>query len=188
MSAGMMNLPPRIVPAVLTQHVEDAVHIRNVRTELVRAPHVGLSQLLHFDNRLRAHLSGILTAGAAAKRFLAQELESPDAGAGFVVGVNAIQTGDSRAFAQLLPVAEALPKVERGLLSAFGWVSAPSLRGLVARLLKSSSAFNRTIGVAACECVRSSALAGRGGTSCLAGHSTPRPAIRNGLPRSIWRW
>jgi uncharacterized protein (TIGR02270 family) len=151
MSARMMNVPTRIVPTVLTQHVEDAVQIRNVRTELVRAPHVGLSQLLHFDRRLLAHVSGILIAGADVERFLAQALESPDAGAGFVLGVNAIETGDSRALAQVLSVAEALPRVERGLLSAFGWVDARPLRGLVAQLLKSSSAFKRKIGIAACS-------------------------------------
>jgi len=147
----MLNIPPRIVQAVLNQHVEDAVQLRNTRTVLVRAPHVALSQLQHFDKRLLAHMAGILTAGADAKRFLTQALEAPDAGGGFVVGVTAIEAGDSGALAQLISVAEALPRVECGLLSAFGWVGAGALRGLVVRLLKSSSAFKRRLGIAACS-------------------------------------
>src|SRR5262245_17792737 len=145
----MRNLPTRIVPAVMAQHVDDAVMLRNARTFLVRAPHVALGQLLHFDKRLLAHLDGIVTAGPDADPYCDDVLTAPSRGVGFVLATKAIENRERDRFEQMFALAEAIPDVGRGLRSAFGWVSAGRLHGVVARLLDADVAFRRSVGLAA---------------------------------------
>jgi uncharacterized protein (TIGR02270 family) len=145
-----VNTAPKVVPVVIAQHVDDAVMLRNTRTTLVRAPHVPLRQLLHFDRRLEAHLAGIRNAGFSGDEYCAAILASPSVGAGFVAGIRAIEANDRTRLDQLFAAAEAVPALTRGLYSAFGWVSPEQLRGLVATLLESDLAFRRLAGLTAC--------------------------------------
>ena len=54
------------VPVVVMQHVEEAAHLRHVRSVLVRGPYVWLLHLRRLDERIAVHLDGISVAGAYA--------------------------------------------------------------------------------------------------------------------------
>lgn len=138
------------IASVVAQHAQDAAALRHVRSVLVRAPHVKLLHLSRHDERLAAHLDGLVVAGPDGWKLAQAALESPGPGETFTAAVLAIQSGSTGALDELLALAEAHPPAARGVVSAFGWVSAQSLRGLATRLSASASAWHRQVGLAAC--------------------------------------
>ena len=140
----------KIVPAVVWQHIEDAAVLRTTRSGLVRAPHVKLHHLRRLDDRLAAHLDGLALAGEAATALTMAALERPGPGETFTATVAAIEGRDAARLDALLAIAEAVPDSRSGVLSAFGWVSAPTLRGITKTLLESPNAFRRQVGLATC--------------------------------------
>ena len=146
-----MSVPYRAVNAiVLQQHLEDAAVLRGTRSVLVRAPHVRLHQLQRLDERIAAHLDGLITAGAAGSTAVAGTLEAASAATLFVATAAALELRDGAALERCLAVAAALPEARTGVLSAFGWVSAPHLRGVTKALLDAPDPFRRALGLVAC--------------------------------------
>lgn len=139
------------VRAVVAQHVEESAHLADLRDTLVRAPHLRLPQLGRLDERISAHLDGIVIAGEAGTRLVLESLERIGKGEVFVATVGAIEGRDMARLDRLLAVTEVLPATRAGLLSAFGWVSAPALRGITGSLLTSvGSPWRRKAGLMAC--------------------------------------
>ena len=145
-----MSLARAPIPVVVMQHVEEAAHLRHVRTVLVRAPHVRLLQLGRIDERIAAHLDGIAVAGDCGTGLTQQALERPGTGEVFAAAVQAIATRDVPRLDMLLATVETLPSSRAGLLSAFGWVSSTQLQGITKVLLESASPWRREVGLAAC--------------------------------------
>ena len=143
------NLRPP-VPAVLLQHAEDAAALRNTRAVLVRAPHVRLHLLQRLDERLAAHLDGLAVAGTAGKDICVAMLDRVDRGTAFAATVEAIETRDIAFLRRLLAIAQTEASALSGVLSAFGWVEAASLRGITKELLDAAEPFHRDVGLAAC--------------------------------------
>jgi uncharacterized protein (TIGR02270 family) len=111
---------------------------------------VNLLHLSRWDERLAAHLDGIAVARDFGARLAGAALESPGVGEVFVATVGAIQTGNSAGLDKLFSLVEALPKAQKGLTSAFGWVSAETLKGTVRGLLSGAAPFRRRVGITAC--------------------------------------
>jgi uncharacterized protein (TIGR02270 family) len=146
----MLSLVRKPVLAVVHEHTEDAAVLKNTRAHLVRAPHVKLHHLRRLDDRLAAHLDGLAVAGEDASALSMAALERPGSGEMFTATVGAIEARDAPRLDKLLAIAEATPDSRSGLISAFGWVSAPTLRGITKTLLDSPNAFRRQVGLAAC--------------------------------------
>jgi len=138
------------IPVVVMQHVEEAAHLRNVRSVLVRAPHARLLHLGRLDERIAAHLDGVGVAGQFGIGLAHQALQRPGPGEVFVATVRAIEDQDVEHLDKLLAIAEALPSSESGLLSAFGWTNAAALRGIAKPLLESEQPWRREVGLATC--------------------------------------
>jgi len=141
---------PPPVADVVAQHVEEAAHLRHVRSVQVRAAHVRLRHLGRLDERIAAHLEGVAVAGDYGSAQALRHLERPGVGEMFVAAVRAIEDRDARRLDRLIALAEALPDRRAGLLSAFGWVSAGRLSGITKRLLESASSWWREVGIATC--------------------------------------
>jgi uncharacterized protein (TIGR02270 family) len=140
----------RPIPVVVMQHVEEAAHLRHVRSVLVRAPHVRLLHLGRLDERIAAHLDGIAVAGDYGSVIAQQALQQPGTGEVFTAAIGAIETRDAGSLDQLLAIAEALPACRAALLSALGWVSPARLQGITKALLESASPWHREAGLATC--------------------------------------
>jgi uncharacterized protein (TIGR02270 family) len=140
--------PP--IPAVVMQHVEEAAHLRQLRSTLLRAPQVRLTQLARADERIAAHLDGVAVAGACGVSLVQQALEQPGPGPIFVAAVRAIEDRDAQRLDQLLSSVEAVRRGRAGLISAFGWVAAADLKGITKGLLESAAPWRREVGLAAC--------------------------------------
>lgn len=147
--------PPRAQPPVLDfvvhQHAEEAAMLRHQRTRLVRAPYAGLLQLARLDERIEAHLDGLLVAGAAGQAAALRCLDEDPTGAAFVLGVLALRTCDDTLLERLLTLGDTLPPARRGLASALGWVPATALQGVVSRMLAAESAGTRSLAFGACR-------------------------------------
>jgi len=139
----------RFVPLVLRQHVEDAAILHASRTALTRAAHVKLLHLRRFDRRLEAHLDGVAVAGHDAWPVLEESLELPSSGRLFTIAIRAIEEHDTQQLERLLALSQAMPEARAGLPSAFGWVEAAQLRGIVADMLRSQNPLARWVGVTA---------------------------------------
>jgi uncharacterized protein (TIGR02270 family) len=146
--------PPVLLP-VVQQHAEEAALLRHTRGVLVRAPHVGLALLARHDERIEAHLDGLLVAGAAGASLARAAFdEEPGTATAFVAAVLALRQRDDAAWAELL--ARATPAdtgraVWRGLVSALGWVTADTLQGVVRKLMTAPDAAQRALAVEACR-------------------------------------
>lgn len=138
------------IPAIVMQHAEEAVHLRLVRSVLVRAPHIRLAHLARHDERLAAQLDGLAVAGSGAAAALRELLSNATAASVFVATRHAIESRDADRLRSLLALAPLAPANQRGLLSAFGWVSPASLRGITQPLLASDDPGRRGIGLGAC--------------------------------------
>jgi len=64
---------------VVQQHAEECAMLRHVRSVLVRAPHVRLHQLQRLDERIAAHLDGLVVAVECAASLCRASLERPGA-------------------------------------------------------------------------------------------------------------
>jgi uncharacterized protein (TIGR02270 family) len=146
---GQHSIRPTI-PAVISQHAESSAALRHTRSLLVRAPHVRLRHLRRLDDRIAAHLDGLAIAGRDGWKLAAAALESPGAGEVFTCTVLAIQESNRAALEKLMALAEAHPPAVAGLVSGFGWISAPTLRGIASTMLASTDAFHRQLGLATC--------------------------------------
>jgi uncharacterized protein (TIGR02270 family) len=135
---------------VIQQHAEESAILRNTRSVLTWAPHVKLHQLGRLDERIAAHLDGVAVPGEFGWKLCEAALVPPSAGAVFAATERAIEDKNLPALNKLLALAEALPEVQPGLISAFGWPSAQFLEGTIKSLLASSNAFERQIGIATC--------------------------------------
>lgn len=139
-----------VIQAVLRQHLDDAVSLRQTRSVLLRAPHVQLHRLRRLDDRLAAHLDGLMVAGEAAHPLLEGALAELNEGVAFVLGVLALQTRHAPMLTRLAALAAADPLAQRGWLSALGWVSAEDLQGTARALLGSKVPLHRAWALAAC--------------------------------------
>lgn len=144
-----VSRPP--IGPVLQQHAEESAVLRQVRSVLVRAPHVRLNQLRRLDDRLAAHLDGLATAGRPGVACAMAALERPEAGEVFTLSVLAIEGRDEATLERLLALAATLPAARRGLQSALGWVSALHLQGIGQHLLGAADPGWRAIGLGACR-------------------------------------
>ncbi|MDM0112272.1 TIGR02270 family protein [Variovorax sp. J22R133] len=139
-----------VIRVFIDQHLEDAAFLRAMRSLLVRAPHITLTQLLRADERLAAHLDGLSISGDYGAGLSETALDVPGVGQLFVAAVLAIQRRDAAQIERLLSLLDVVPNAARALSSAFGWVSPALLRGLIAPLLASESPAVRCLGLAAC--------------------------------------
>jgi uncharacterized protein (TIGR02270 family) len=140
----------RVVPRVIQQHAEEAAILRHIRSLLLRAPHVQLHRLRRLDDRIQAHLDGLAESGVAGTVALRAMMEAPTAGTVFALSVCALRLRDVDLLRQVMMLAPTLPHVERGLLSALGWISRDEVSGIVNALIASRDPRHRAWGLAAC--------------------------------------
>lgn len=140
-----------MIDAVIAQHVEDAGLLGALRLSQVSAPHIKLEHLARLDERIAAHVDGMVIAGDRGWRLCEEALEQGGAGAVFAATVAAIHSRNAARFDQVCALAEAVPGSRDGFLGAFGWVSNEQLRDLGRNLLGATSPFRRFTAIAACS-------------------------------------
>jgi uncharacterized protein (TIGR02270 family) len=139
-----------IVPQVVRQHADDAVHLGSLRVGFVRAAGITPQALTRFDERLAAHLDGLCVAGESGWMFCETALEAPATGAVFTAAVSAVDGQRRDRFDWIMTKVPPTPESRRGLVAALGWHEREQLRGIVAKLLHANDPFARVVGIGAC--------------------------------------
>lgn len=145
-----MNITLSVIPHIIDQHAEEAAFLWQLRNNAVDAPHYDLKDLIKLDDRVAAHLDGLAIAGGYGIRVCETTMENPGPGEVFVSAVRTIEEKNNQWLDHLFALVNAEERLLTGLLSAFGWVSAPSLQGIVSMLLASNDPLKQLIGIEAC--------------------------------------
>jgi len=146
----VMNVVRRIVPEVLQQHIDEIVHLRLMRTIQVVGSKTRLRHLGRLDERLCAHMDGLLVAGEGGFLLTDRILELPSKSVMFTAAAAAIQLRQPGRLDSLFALCKTSTKLRAGLSSAFGWVSAYDLQGVASHLLTSSDSSRRFVGLTTC--------------------------------------
>ncbi len=139
------------VPLVVTRHAEEAALLCNQRFFLANAAHAKLHHLRRLDDRLAAHLDGLVVAAAEGSKACDEALADAGHGEVFAATVLALENRDLPRLERLLGVAEQVPDVRDAIALASGWACAESLRGIAKDMLDSPHPFRRGIAIAACN-------------------------------------
>ena len=144
-----------VLDHIVAEHAREAAMLRQQRTRLVRAPQGGLPALARLDERIEAHLDGLAVAGPAAltacRAAVDDAVPGEAVGASFALGVLALRGHLDDVLQDLLTKAATQAEVRHGLSSAFGWVSAETLQGVVRSTLASPLSQARSVALAACR-------------------------------------
>jgi uncharacterized protein (TIGR02270 family) len=137
-------------PGVISQHAEEAAFLWSLRNRAAGEAHYGLQDLAALDRRVEAHLVGLRAAGSMGWTQCLAALERESPGEVFAVGVLAFGTGDRDRMRQALFAGCVSPQLERGLISALGWLSQETVWPWLQLLLGSKAPEHQAIGLAAC--------------------------------------
>src|SRR5689334_17048289 len=112
----------KYIPLVLEQHAEEADFLWVLRDAAVHAPHYSVEDLSRLDLRLEAHLDGLRIAGPSGWQVVRDILKLESPGEIFAAAVIAFESGDPKRTDLVLDAGTATPDLERGLVSAIGWL------------------------------------------------------------------
>jgi uncharacterized protein (TIGR02270 family) len=138
-----------VIEPVLAQHLDGVASLRVSRRYLVRS-NAALRHLLRLDERLLAHLEGLVLAGEAGARLIDRGLDGAGVGTSFASAVCALEAGDTPRIERMLKLAAAEPVARRAVISAMGWVSPQLLKGLIAPMLAAEEPVLRVLALGAC--------------------------------------
>jgi uncharacterized protein (TIGR02270 family) len=139
---------PSALQDVVSDYAAEAAFCWASRDAALTQPHFALLYLDRIDRQLIAQLDGLATAGDSGAQAMGAITE--ESGALFAPAVLALQSQQHERLRAPFALAEANATLQRGLISAFGWVEPHYLRGIVKRLLSSQSSFHRVVGIRAC--------------------------------------
>ena len=140
----------RVIDTIVSQHAAETIFLWRQRYAATRSVRSTVHRLSQHDDRIEAHIDGLRVAGLAGEHACLAQLSFGEPGAMFAAMVLALESRSPRRVATLLSLGEAVPEMQPGLMSAFGWSAAEQLRGVVAPLLNSSNPFERLVAIAAC--------------------------------------
>ena len=143
-----------IIEDIVSQHAEEAAFLWLLRANAVAAPHYNLKDLADLEERIEAHLDGLLVAGDEGWPFCEEGLKHEETGEVFAAGFIALDSARDDWLAPVLETVAVAPETSAGLISALGWVPREKLKGHVVDWLKSDSLLYRQLGIGACTVQR----------------------------------
>ncbi|MFO1049135.1 MAG: TIGR02270 family protein [Geminicoccaceae bacterium] len=142
----------RVLTHIIEQHAEEAAFLWLLRDRVVDAPHYTRRHLASHDQRIEAHLDGLVIAGEVASEIARALLaDHQESGELFVLTALALETDASSRLEHAIEVARGSPDCRRGLFSALGWVPAERVGSRVAGWLHAADPFLRLTGLVACS-------------------------------------
>lgn len=141
------EISARINRSVVQQHAEEAAFLWTQRDRAALAPNYSLKDLARLDGRVEAHLDGLRVAGNIGWE-ICSEARKLGAGEAFASAILAFESADTRRIDMVLETGCSDPALERGLVSALGWILPAQARQICERLASSESAEVRRVGIA----------------------------------------
>jgi uncharacterized protein (TIGR02270 family) len=137
-----------LIEAVVEQHAEEAAFLWTARDRALHSPNYSLRDLSALDERVEAHLDGLRVAEEFGWQLCEQALDNEEPGTVFAAAVLAFDGGDTGRIHRVLEAACIAPQLERGFISALGWLPFSKVEGHIRELLGSERAEIRRIGIA----------------------------------------
>ena len=134
---------------VVAQHAEEAAFLWTLRNRAVGEPHYTLQQLDALDERVEAHLQGLVVATDAGWSQCQSRLSLDEPGAVFAAGILAFRDGDRARMLEVLRAGCATPVALPGLVSSLAWLEREQVHPWIQRLLEAAAPIHRTVGIAA---------------------------------------
>jgi uncharacterized protein (TIGR02270 family) len=152
----MMHVPgfaPReistlLIREVIEEHAEDAAMLWRLHERGAGSPIYELRDLELLDERIVAHLDGLLTAGAAGLALARRGLADASPSVVFVVAYLAFSRADMDAIRQIVLVALANARLMDALVAALSWLELRDLESPLQLLRRSERAECRRLAVA----------------------------------------
>jgi len=143
------EISPLIIEAVIEQHAEEAAFLWTARDQAVLSPSYSLRDISALDERVEAHLDGLRIAGPFGWQICDHTLDQPEPGIVFAAAVLAFESRDTDRIRRVLEIGRLTPELQRGLISALGWLPFNKIEAYVKDLLDSEIPEMRCIGIAA---------------------------------------
>jgi uncharacterized protein (TIGR02270 family) len=137
------------MPTLTEQHLQNAIGLWERREQACREPSGRLTRLVRVDERLDANLEGLREARDLGWQAAAEEAETSEPPAVFVLGVLAFASGEQGRVERVVELARSGGAVSRAVTSALGWLPFKLVSGLVARLATATDPRLTQVSVAA---------------------------------------
>ena len=134
---------------VIEQHAEEAAFLWTQRDDAVLAPNYSLRDLADLDERVEAHLDGLRVACQVGWEICEEALGNKEPGEVFAAGVLAFESKDAERIGKVLEIGCPDPDLERGLISALGWLTFEHIEESVKELLLAERSEIMCVGIAA---------------------------------------
>jgi uncharacterized protein (TIGR02270 family) len=134
---------------VVGRHADEAPFLWLLRDRAVAAPHYSLRDLAMLDERVEAHVDGLRLAGDYGWGLCEKALEWLEPGEIFTAGLLALESGNRQRVDLVLEKACSHRRLERGVISATGWIEFEPLRPTLESWLGSEVAALRRLAVRA---------------------------------------
>lgn len=138
------------IPVIIDRHTEDAAFLWLQRDAAVYEPHYDLKDLAELDDRLEAHLDGLLVAGDAGWKAACSALSFGEPGEVFVAAWLAVAALDGEKLSCVMDVAKTSRENYRALVSALAWHPAEHTSGLLQSFLNANDPSYLALGINAC--------------------------------------
>jgi uncharacterized protein (TIGR02270 family) len=145
-----MSLVPSIIPAVISQHADEASFLWTLRNGAVVAPHYGLDDLARLDGRIEAHFDALRIAGEEGWSLLEERLAFEESGEVFAASALAFETKNEPHIQKVLEVVTKESVLTEGVVSALGWLSFEQVAEHIKNFLGARAPLLRRIGIAGC--------------------------------------
>jgi uncharacterized protein (TIGR02270 family) len=145
-----MSANKAVIPNIVQRHLEDAAFLWQFRHRVVLSAEYTLDDLAELDERLQAHLDGLLIAVEYGWQLDAKALEENGPGAVFAATWLLLKQGEADKVIAFVEKHAQQPQFYSALLAAFGRVAPASLQGIVRSLLIFPSGRIKQLGIEAC--------------------------------------
>jgi uncharacterized protein (TIGR02270 family) len=133
---------------VLVRHAEELAFLWTTRARAVGEPHYSLQDLARLDERVEAHLDGLLVAGPSGWSLCKARLANAGPGVVFALTVLAFGVGDRKWMRDAVQAGCASPDLWPGLASGIAWIEYAKVAEWIEVLLKAGSPEYRALGIA----------------------------------------
>lgn len=134
---------------IYERYVDDASFLWILRSIAVEQPHYNADDVAELEQRIKAHLSGLMTSMAQGWQACEAALLLEEAGEVFTATVIAVRSHDPAKIQKAVEVGLLNPLATQGLVSAFGWLSAGLARPWIEKFMASKDLRHKYLAVAA---------------------------------------
>lgn len=162
LSGGPAALPPNIdlqqptatIPEIVSQHAEEVAFLWSLRRIASSAHNYDLAGLAETDDRIVAHLAGLVVSGSPGWQACEERLTYKEPGEFFAGAALALEHRDQDKFNTVVELSLGSPELKKGVISALGWTPLHQALPTIEALLQSEVPGHLHISLAAASAHR----------------------------------